>query len=447
VPEDGGAPVQITELDTSRHEIAHLWPYFLPDSQHFLYLALNADRSADGIYLGSLKAKDHARLVSTNSMGVYVAGPGRSRYVLFVRDGSVMEQAFDENNLRLIGDPAPIGERLADPDGSPYFQGMFSASDTGVLAYHNGADLDNSTKTQLVWFDRSGKRQDTIELPGLKFAPRISPNGKQLAIERVDVKTGNLNIWLLGLDRGSASPLTLDSTGHNFAPVWSADGTRLVFASSRNETQGLYQKSASGVEDEQLMLPSGRNFTFPTDWSQDGRFIAYTVQQPDTKFDLWILPLEGDRKPFPFLQTPFNEMYGHFSPDGKWLAYSSDESGRWEIYIRTFHQRGAGGRWQISNQGGIHPFWRRDGRELFYIAADRRLMAVDINTRQKKNQLELEPGLPKALFNTGTRFSTRRPYASTADGQRFLIVTQAVGDMGPESITVVVNWAPDLKQP
>jgi eukaryotic-like serine/threonine-protein kinase len=447
VSEDGGTPVLVTELDTSRHETAHLWPHFLPDGQHYFYLTLNSDRGNDAIYVSSLKAKNHTRLVSADSMGIYVSGPNRRGYVLFVRNGSLMEQAFDADKLKLIGEPALIVDGLIDPDGNPYIQGNFSASDTGVLAYHSGADPDNSTKTELVWFERSGKRLETIELPGLKFVPRISPNGKQLAIERVDAKTGNLNIWVLGLDRGSASPFTLDSTGHNFAPVWSADGTRLVFASSRSGHQGLYQKSASGAEDEQLLLPTAPNFTFPTDWSQDGRFVSYTVQQPGTKYDLWILPLEGDRKPFPFLQTPFSEMYGHFSPDGRWLAYSSDESGRWEVYIRAFHQTGSGGQWQISNQGGTHPFWRRDGKELFYIAADRRLMSVDINTRQKKNQLELEPGLPKALFNTGTTFSTRRPYAGTADGQRFLILTRAVGDKGPEPITVVVNWAPDLKQP
>ena len=337
VPAVGGPTTSLTALDQSHHEVAHVWPQFLPDGQHFLYLAKNREQD-DAIYVGSLNSKERKRIASSHSMAAFAEDPSdKTGYLLFVRDGTLLGQPFDSNTLEVTGEARTVVAKVVDVDINPYARASFSASSNGILVYHAKGDLDNNTKTQLVWFDRSGKRLETVDLPGLKFVPRLSPDGKQLAIERVDAKAGHLTIWLMDLARGIVSPFAADPGADIYAPVWSPDGARIVFASDATGMTGLYQKSASGVGNtEALLKESTDTFIFPTDWSSDGRFIAYTTSSTGSKFDLWILPTGGNQKPFLFLQTQFNEMYAHFSPDGKWIAYASDESGKWEIYVRTF---------------------------------------------------------------------------------------------------------------
>jgi Tol biopolymer transport system component len=350
-----------------------------------------------------------------------------------------MAQAFDANSLRLTREPVAVGERVVDVDTNPFTFAFFSVSTNGVLAYQAGA-----ADTQLVWFDRAGKRLGAVDMPGYKAVPKLSPDGKQVALERGDPQTGKNTIWLLELSRGAASRFTFEAD-HSYAPVWSLDGSRIAYASLRDGIRYLYQKLSTGAQNEELLLKFGKEFSYPTDWSSDGQFIAYTIENAKTKRELWVLPLKGDRKPFPFLQTQFNEMNGRFSPDGRWMAYTSDESGKSEVYVRKFSRGAAGGKWQISTQGGIDPIWRRDGKELFYIGADRKLMAVEVKAGELKVRPLFEPSVPKALFDTGMKFDAALPYAVAADGQRLLVITQAAEEK-PQPTTVVFNWPAGLKR-
>jgi Tol biopolymer transport system component len=311
----------------------------------------------------------------------------------------------------------------------------FSVSENGVLAYRGGSSLVN----QPLWFDRLGKQIGALGAAGLYLTLSLSPDESRVALDRVDVQTGTYDIWLVDLSRGIPSRFTTNPASDG-NPLWSPDGSRIVFTSGR-EAQGIYQKSASGSGNEEVLLKSSiGEAKVPEDWSLDGRFLVYATPNTKTKRDLWVLPMSGDREPFPFLQTEFNESQAQFSPDGKWIAYTSDESGAPEVYVQTFPV--SGGKRRISTSGGSQPRWRQDGKELFYIAGDRKLMAVDVNLGAM-----LEAGVPKTLFAARVLSLTayRNHYAVTADGQRFLI-NSMIEEIGTGPISVVVNWTADLKR-
>ncbi|MCA1600958.1 MAG: hypothetical protein LC776_04715, partial [Acidobacteria bacterium] len=329
------------------------------------------------------------------------------------------------------GEPFPVAEHVAYNMGLG--RGAFSVSENGVLAYRTGSGQIN----QPLWFDRGGKQIGSLGAAGLYFTLGLSPDEKRAALDLTSTQTGTEDIWLFDLSRGIPSRFTTD-TAPDTNPLWSPDGSRIVFAASRGGVSNLYQKNASGVGNEEVLLKSSQE-KIPEDWSSDGQFIVYQTLNPKTKRDLWVLPTSGDRQPFPFLQTEFNEWQAQFSPDGKWIAYTSDESGAPEVYVQTFPD--SGGRWRVSTGSGCQPRWRRDGRELFYIATDRKLMVVDI-----KRGATFEAGVPKTLF--GTRVLTltdfRNHYAVTADGQRFLI-NSTIEETSATPISIVVNWTADLK--
>ncbi|HTF38520.1 MAG TPA: hypothetical protein VK651_09440, partial [Blastocatellia bacterium] len=263
-----------------------------------------------------------------------------------------------------------------------------------------------------------------------------SPDDRRTAEDRVDYKTGAPDIWLFDLSSGIPSRFTTDPAPDT-NPVWSPDGSRIVFSSSREGVRNLYQKVASGGGSEEVLLKSSEE-KVADDWSSDGRLILYETANPKTIWDLWVLPMSGDRKPVLFLQTKFTEQQAQFSPDGKWIAYTSDESGAPEVYVRTFPDSGA--RWRVSTGGGAQPRWRRDGRELFYIAVDRKLMVLDV-----KLGATFEASIPQTLFGTRILSLTDfNQYAVTADGQRFLI-NSTTEETGTIPISVVVNWTADLK--
>ena len=272
--------------------------------------------------------------------------------------------------------------------------------------------------------------------------PELSPDGRHVAVNRN--LQGNFDIWLIETARGVTSRFTFDA-GADVSPLWSPDGNRIVFRSNRKGVGDLYEKSSSGAGSEQLLLESSLNKN-PTDWSPDGRFILYLQQGPKTGYDLWVLPMSGERKPFPFLNTSFDEREGHFSPDGRWVAYVSNESGRPKVYVQPFP--GPGGKWQVSSGGGIDPRWRGEGKELYYIAPDGKLMAAPIQAAGET----LEAGTPAALFQTrivgggtGMGPGTSEQYAVAPDGQRFLInVTAEEASASP--ITIVLNWTASLKK-
>jgi Tol biopolymer transport system component len=345
-----------------------------------------------------------------------------------------MAQRFDADRLELSGDPFPVAEQVGF-DGLAY-QTLVSASDQGVLAYQSlGAG-----KVQLVWFDRAGRQLGVAGGPGDYGDLALSPDDQRVAFHQVDAETGNVDLWLMGLADGGASRFTFDPTV-DFAPVWSADGSHIIYASLREGAPNLFRKAASGAGQDELLFKSPLA-KIPGDCSRDGRFLVCGTVDPKTRWDLWVWPLSGERKWEVFLQTPYNEARPSFAPNGRWIAYESDESGRREVYVQSFPASGA--KWQISSGGGSQPRFRRDGKELFYLGADRKLTAVEVQTEAATFAF----GTPRALFETRIRKGEDRPgnqYAVTSDGRRFLVNTVA-GEGASSPVTLVLNWAADLKR-
>jgi Tol biopolymer transport system component len=427
VAASGGEPTPVTKLDSSRQETAHTFPYFLPDGRHFLYLAQSSQSEQRGIYLASLDSQATKRLVSSNRKAEYAA----SGHLLFLREGALLAQPFDAERLELRGEPTPVAEQVAS-DAIMGF-GDYSVSHR-VLVYRSGQGWEGD---QLVWFDRTGKPLGQLGAAGYVH-PWLSPDEKRVAATRADSQIDQFRLWLLDLARGTSSRFTF-GPGSDFSAVWSPDGSRVVFASNRTGVFTLYQKPASGTGNEEPLLPSSTD-SFPTDWSADGRFLLYENRHPKTQADLWVLPMRGEAKPSALLQSPFNEQQGQFSPDGQWVAYSSDRSGQAEVYVRSFP--GSAFELPISTAGGGDPRWRRDGKELFYLAADRKLMSVQI----QKAAHRLEASVPRPLFETRVRIpiDRRTHYAVTADGQRFLFAMRtAESTVTP---TVVLNWTAELRR-
>lgn len=421
VPAAGGTVTPVTTLDPSAQEFAHRWPQFLPDGRHFLYLAV-ADPAHQGVYVGSLDSTARTRVLESDSAAAYGA-PG---YLFFVRERALMAQPFDVGRLQLSGSPTLIAGGVSS---SPYVpNGLeFSISNGGVIAY------SAANPSKLTWFDRAGEPLGSLDAQTELHSPRLSPDGKWVAA--VSPQSG---IWLFDVGRGVGAPFVSDGT----LPVWSPDGTDVVFAARRVAgVQDLYLRSPRGTNEDVLLARTGRSMR-AQDWSLDGRFIVSLSESPTTKLDLWLLPLFGDRKPIPYLQTPVNERQGQVSPDGHWMVYASDESGTSEVYAQSFPVPGR--KQRVSTHGGAHAKWRRDGKELFYLALDHTLMAVDVNTGPT-----LEIGSPKPLFQTHTADEvagqSRDHYAVTADGQRFLVDT-VDEQAGRSGITVLVNWMAALKE-
>jgi len=427
----GGPVVEVTRLDSPR-EIQHLAPYFLPDGRHFLFYTRGGGPEAQGVYWGDLESKDRVRLFDSDSAAVY----SPSGYLLFIRQNTLFAQRFDAARRQLLGDPFPAAEQAAFD--APSNIGAISAGN-GVLAYRTGS---SSSNRQLVWFDRSGKPLGEVAPPD-EFSPlnpELSPDGGRVALDR-SVR-GNLDIWVLEPARHITTRFTFDPAV-DLGPVWSPDGARIVFTSARNGVISLYLKSSSGAGSEDLLLESPHP-KLASDWSQDGRFIIYRAQDPKNGNDLWVLPLSGDRKPYPFLATPFNEASAQFSPDVRWVAYQSDESGQYQIYVQPFP--GPGGKSQVSNAGGTQPRWNRNGKELFYIAADGKLMSASVE--MTTDSQTFKTGTPVELFATHIGESPRqqRPqYAVSPDGQRFLI-NVPIESASVSPITVVLNWNPGAKK-
>jgi eukaryotic-like serine/threonine-protein kinase len=427
----GGGPTPLTTLDASRKETFHAHPWFLPDGRHFLYFANSAQRENAGIFIGSLDTRETKLLLNTNANAVY-SPPG---YLLFLRELTLMAQGFDASKLELTGDPFPVAEEV-DRTTAAHF-GLFSVSDTGVLVYGSGS----AESRQLAWFDRNGKQLGTIGPPGAYHGPWLSPDEKRVVVSRDDPMVSTADIWLIELGRGLPTRFTFASV--NISPIWSPDGSHIAFSTNRDGQMNLYQRAASGAGHDEALLKSDER-KLPSDWSPDGKYILYENVDPKThwaNWDLWVLPLEGDKKPFPFLQTEFDEVQGQFSPDGKWIAYTSNESGARQVYVRSFPT--SSDKLQVSTAGGAQPQWRRDGRELFYVSPDRKLMAVEV----KGDGSTFEAGVPKSLFEPRIPGpgAFRNSYAVTADGQRFLVIT-VLEEMTPQPITVVMNWTADLKR-
>ena len=432
----GGAAAPMT-IDAPNTE--SYWPFFLPDGRHFLFFGRP---EKPGIYVASLDSNS-ATLILAEHVGVAYAQPG---YLLTLaglarnsEDRTLVAMPFDTTRLQITGPPSVVAEHVAYE--TLFAKAAFSSSQNGRVVYQTEYVPD----TQLIWFDREGKRLGNLGGSNGYRKPSISPDGKTVAVERPDPETEGTDIWLLETTRGVASRLTVDPAP-DWSPVWSPDGSRVVFTSPRESLPpNLYQQDSRGAGPGEFLL-RGTRVVHPRDWSSDGRFLVYDALDPKTQWDMSILPMEPatagtNRKAVPFLQTDFNEYSGQFSADGRLMAYMSDETGTFEVYVAPFPAAGNWWRKRISNNGGSQPRWRRDGKEIFYIAPDGTLMAVTVTAENA-----FESGAPRTLFKTRIagvdsliRNLNMTNYAVTGDGQRFLI-TSTIVDNPASSMTVLSNW-------
>ena len=435
----GGTPQAITTLNAERHENSHRFPHFLPDGRHFFFTARSSDKESTTVYLGSLDSKETKRLFAAQSNAQY-APPG---YLLFAREGTLMAQAFDTGKLALNGDPFPVAGGIGHI--TPSATGFFSVSGNGsVLSYQQATSASSS----LAWFNRKGESAGNFrqldragQAPGELSEARLSPDGKRIAVVIPDKETGNRDIWLMEAATGAMTRFTFNPA-NDWVPVWSPDGAFLAFASDRNAKSSIYRKAVSGSgEEEMLVPPRSDGGVFPRDWSPDGRFILYNLDQGSQS--LWLFPVAGERKPVPILSTSeFLSAEGRLSPDGKWVAYVSRESGTAEVYVKPV---ATPGKIRVSSNGGAAPRWRRDGKEIFYMAPGDNLMAAAVTAGDT-----FEAGPPKPLFQTCGANTVFRPngtnYEASPDGNRFLMVCQAP-EANRRSITVSINWLAALPRP
>ena len=420
----GGTPTQVTVPDKTLNEDSNRWPLFLPDGIHYLYSAINLSGRRDlySIYVGSLNSNEKRLVAKAKGNGAYAA-PG---YLLFYRDQTLFAQHFDTRKFELTGEPVPV---LTEVQFFPRIsEAVFAASTAGLLVAQRNAD---SGASQLLWFDRKGQQIGVALNSGIYGNIMLAPNGRAVASDTTDLASQNTDIWTYDLETRGAKRLTFDPSLDSLA-IWSPDGSRAIFASNRELKFDLYLKDTNGAQEEKVIPQDGPD-RFPTDWSRDGKYVLYG-RGPD----LWFLTFP-ELRATQFLKAASTLKTGRFSPDGKWVAYSSNESGRWEIYVTSFPE--AHGKWQVSNTGGDQPRWRGAGKELFYLSTDSKIMAVPVKTGSN-----FDAGTPTALFQANPRemvaTSELFSYDVSNDGQKFLVNASLKTAMTPMS--VVLNWSAKL---
>jgi eukaryotic-like serine/threonine-protein kinase len=430
VSDAGGTAALVAAPDASRQELGYYFPEFLPDGRHFLFriykIIYSGGNSAYVETIGSLDSPKTERLLDSVS-NVFYAPPG---YLFYVWQGTLMARAFDANALKFTAPAVPIATGVGT---NGYSYGYFSVSEAGVLAFQTAP---GSVTSQMTWYNREGVQLGTVGQPGFYSSSALSPDGTRIAVGVGE--SGARNIWVYDLKRGTESRLTFNSAD-NHNPLWSADGNQIIFTSNRTGARDIYQQPASGLGDAEPVLVSKDQLKDADDLSADGRYAIYDTAAGEVTA-LWALPLTGERKPFPFVQGGFAARSPRFSPNGRYVAYASSESGRYEIYVQTFPDHL--GKWQISTVGGSEPAWRQDGKELFYLSLDDKMMAVEVDT----DSGQLQAGIPKPLFQAHlvAGFFWRNRYVVSADGQRFLILAPT-GGTSSVPLTVVVNWLAGLK--
>jgi eukaryotic-like serine/threonine-protein kinase len=437
VSASGGTATPVTALDPSRSDRYHAMPSFLADGRHFIYWRASSSAGSTGIYIGSIDAKPNEQdskplLVSDLAAAYAASSDPDSGQLLFMRNGSLMAQPFDARGLQLSGDPVVVAQNVGTYSGV----GFFSVSNGGILVYRTASAVASS---QLTWFDRQGKALGTAGEPASYQDLALSPDGSKAVAARSNPESHTSAVWTFDFSLGTNTRLTFGFSAVD--PIWSPDGNRILFSTTSGGAMDLYQKAANGAADQELLVKSGEN-KYPSDISRDGRFLLYESHGTKTLGDLWVLPLQGDAKPFPFLLTMSNEIDGHFSPDRRWVAYMSNESSRFEIYVRPFSAdvsapdaSGAGPKWQVSYGGGQEPRWSADGKKLYYLTLDWKVMEVDVTASPA-----FQAGTPRLLFQAPRqRDVVNGNY--TVDGKRFLFLAPA-GQAGQAQapFNVVLNW-------
>ena len=429
VTADGANSAPLTTL--ASRQTGHRAPQFLPDGRHYIYYAMGSPE-VRGTYVGEIGGNTSRRLIESDTPAVYAA----TGHLLYVHQRTLFAQRFDPVRLELAGDPQPVAEEVTSGERANI--AALSASAAGPIAYRTGSP---GGKRLFVWFDRSGREIGTVGT-GESFGPSyasVSPDGRRLALQRTDA--GNTDIWLLDLQRNTPVRFTSEPEAE-IAPIWSPLGDRIVFSSRRTGVFDLRQQTITEKASEDLLQTE--QAMQATDWSHDGRFLLFRSLDPEWDWDIWVLPVsgEGNRKPFPVVRSKFEERDAQFSPDGKWIAYQSNESGRFEIYLQRFQDSGE--RMRISINGGVQPRWRRDGRELFYITLDGQLVAVPVTLSSSSRALEAGAAVPLFQARVGEVQDISLPdYIVSPDGQRFLLDTVVEEAAAP--IVVILNWKPRLR--
>jgi hypothetical protein len=427
VPASGGTPQRQTTIDESLGETTHRWPTFLPDGRHFLYLAgshfQNVRSEANAIYLAELGKPGRRRLLLTRSNAAYA-----SRHLIYVRERVLIAQPFDPDRLELRGEPVPIAEDVGYDTG--FFRGVDAVAENGLLVYMRGTIASGS---RLWWYGRDGKPLGKVADLGTYDTLALSPDEKRVAFSLTDPDSGTQDIWVQDLVRGVRSRLTFGQANEN-ASVWSPDGTRIAYFVSAL-VDDLFIRPAVGGDEKPFL--SSRSDKWGTDWSRDGRIFVYNAldfSAPNSKVDVWVWPVDKG-EPRPFVATEFNERDGRLSPDGRWMLYISDESGRYELYVAPFP--GPGGKWQVSPAGAVAGWWILGGKEMIYENADLTMMSVAV----RASGAIFEADTPRPLFREPLLMDA----SLTSDGQRFLLAVRPE-DNRDLALTLVTNWPTGLNR-
>jgi Tol biopolymer transport system component len=423
VPANGGTPIPVTRLEAAHGETNHAWPQFLPDGHHFVFNVVGRDNS--GVYVGSLDSPERTLLLPFNDprdVGISALAFALPGHILYVRGTTLVAYPLDLDGLKFSGPPVPVAEGVAKMGPGV---AAFSASHTGVLAYWTGSGGPTS---QITWVARDGTAQGHVGPSGAYTAVALAPDERQIAVSRIE--GAQSAIWVLGVTRETATKVTFDPV--SLSPAWSPDGTAIAYGSVRDGPPNVFRKAASGAGQDVLVFKSDRS-TVPSDWCARDGAVLFGARDATTQFDIWSVPPTGDQKAVAVLRTPFNETGARCSPDAHWIAYTSDESGRPEVYVTSFP--GAEGKFPISTGGGTQPRWRGDGTELYYVAPDGMLMGVRVRTGAT-----FEAGATTRLFRLrGTSYDVSR------NGERF-VTNDPTGPEKPQPITLVLNWISDLKK-
>ncbi len=425
VPATGGVASPATRIDRARGQSECAWPHFLPDGKHFLFQAQYGGSAGDSLMVGELGSYETRTLGPASSLMDY-SEPG---YILWVQDGALRARRFDVGSMSFRGEPFPVTTQISSSSNG---LANFSVSRNGVLVCRAG----DSGLRRLTWVDRSGKLMGNVGPLGAYGEPALDPAGHRVVVEVTDGTSSNQDLWIVDDARGVSSRFTYDPK-EDFAGLWSPQGDRIAFTSGRGGQWDIYVKDSRGMGGATAVWQDSTR-KMPTDWSRDGRTILVQRLGGSSQWDTWALPVGEDTKPFPVLAGEFAEVQGRLSPDGRWIAYTSNESGQVQIYVQPFP--GPGGKWQVSNAGGSEPQWRGDGKELYYLSTDRAVMAVPVDATSG-----FHTGTPQVLFHADVpgNFITRNRFCASEDGQRFLLISTRMTQLPP--ITVVLNWTAEVE--